>query len=509
MRAILGKISFVILFTVTLFADVKVLVEPPLIYRGGVVNFIMSADGNSIKFPDIKEIDGFPIIGTSSSHSINVINGDITKNISRTYSFKPDRNVTIPKFKIEADGRIYETKELKVKVLEPQASRDGEPFVLEMGVDKDEVYVGEDIDLTVTFKRKIDARVDKLEVGEPKVEDFWVKKVDMIERTSESDYIVEKIHYKLFPQKGGTFHIPKLTALVGVVEAGGMGGGVFDDPFFNSFISNINWKRVYSNSLTIKVNSLPNNLELYGDFKISASVDKKRVHANRPVNLTIRVEGEGNIDDIKKFELNLDSAVIYSDEPIVKSKLVNGVYRGEFTQKISIISDGNFTIPPLELKYFDRANREVRTVSTEPIDIEVIGGATVTQQSKVAEARPFKFKKEVESTPQKVVTEVEESQTQKYLYILVGFITGVLLTVGAFKIIVNLKAKREERDIIKAVKKAKSDKELFNLLLPYTNRSPKIKEALDRLERNIYRGENNKIDKRGIIEELEDILNSL
>jgi len=47
---------------------------------------------------------------------------------------------------------------------------------LEMGVDKDEVYVGEDIDLTVTFKRKIDARVDKLEVGEPKVEDFWGEK---------------------------------------------------------------------------------------------------------------------------------------------------------------------------------------------------------------------------------------------------------------------------------------------------------------------------------------------
>ncbi len=60
----------------------------------------------------------------------------ILPNISRTYSFKPDRNVTIPQFKIEADGRIYETKELKVKVLEPQASRDGEPFVLEMGVDK-------------------------------------------------------------------------------------------------------------------------------------------------------------------------------------------------------------------------------------------------------------------------------------------------------------------------------------------------------------------------------------
>ncbi len=62
-----------------------------------------------------------------------------------------------------------------------------------------------------------------------------------------------------------------------------------------------------------------------------------------------------------------------------------------------------------------RANREVKTVSTEPIDIEVIGGATVTQQSKVAEARPFKFKKGVESTSQKVVTEVRQRAKPKIL----------------------------------------------------------------------------------------------
>ncbi len=136
------------------------------------------------------------------------------------------------------------------------------------------------------------------------------------------------------------------------MEADNFGVGVFDDPFFNSFVSNINWKKIYSNSLTINVRPLPNGLELYGDFKISASVDKKRVHTNKPVNLTIRVEGEGNIDDIKKFELNLDNAVIYSDEPKIKSKLINGKYYGEFTQKIAIIADNNFTIPPFKHKVF-------------------------------------------------------------------------------------------------------------------------------------------------------------
>ena len=503
MKLILGKVFFIVLFTVTIFANVNVSVEPPLIYRGGVVNFIISADGDNIEFPDIKEIAGYPIIGTSSSHSINVINGNITKNISKTYSFKPDKNITIPPFNIKVDNKIYKTKKLNIKVLEPKASRDGEPFVLEMRVDKRDVYIGEDIDLSVIFKRKIDARIDKLEVGEPKVEDFWVKKIDGVEKTSEKDYIVEKIHYKLFPQKAGTFTIPKMTALIGVVEADSFGGGVFNDPFFNSFVSNINWKKIYSDSLTINVKPLPNGLELYGDFKISASVDKRKVYANKPVNLTIKVEGEGNIDDIKKFELNLNSAVIYSDEPKIKSKLINGKYHGEFTQKIAIIADNNFTIPPFKLKYFDKKSKKVKEISTKPIDIEVIGGGTTATQSRIGEVKPFKFKNSlVEPIPQKVVTEIEENKNLKYLYILMGFIAGVLFTLGVFKVKVKLKTKREERDIIKAIKKAKSDKELFNLLLPYAKRSSKVKEALDKLEKNIYQGEKNKIDKQELIWEM-------
>ncbi len=113
MKSILGKILFIILFSVTIFANVNVSVEPPLVYRGGVVNFIISADGDNIEFPEIQEIAGFPVIGTSSSHSINVINGDITKDISKTYSFKPDKNITIPSFSVRVDGKVYKSKRAK------------------------------------------------------------------------------------------------------------------------------------------------------------------------------------------------------------------------------------------------------------------------------------------------------------------------------------------------------------------------------------------------------------
>ncbi len=60
---------------------------------------------------------------------------------------------------------------------------------------------------------------------------------------------------------------------------------------------------------------------------------------------------------------------------------------------------------------------------------------------------------------------------------------------------------KRESDIVKAIKKAKSDRELFNILLPYAKKDKIISNALNRLEENIYKSGKNKID----IEELMEI----
>jgi len=185
MKQILGKIFLILFLTINSFADVTASVNPPAVYKGDIVNFVISADGGDIEFPQIQNIAGYPIIGTSSSQSINIINGNMSKTISKTYSFRPDKSVTIPPLSVKVDNKTYQTQELKVTVTKPSASQNGDPFVIEMKTNKTEAFVGEPIDLTVSFKRKLNARVDKLQLSDPKLEDFWVKKVDKQTQSSE------------------------------------------------------------------------------------------------------------------------------------------------------------------------------------------------------------------------------------------------------------------------------------------------------------------------------------
>ena len=321
MRQILGKILIITLFKIVLFANVEVSVDNMAIYKGDSISFTIKAKGDSVEFPNIYEIKGNPILGTSSSQSTTIINGVVSKNISKTYTFAPKKSLTIPPFEVIVDATKYKTKEIKISVLKPTASSNGSNFILELKIDKKEAYVGEKITLSIIFKRKLNAQADKLQLSEPKLENFWVKKESGVKQSSEGEYIVQKLDYILSPQKEGNYTIEPIVAKIGTIVRRIGRGGIFDDPFFGSFGTDIRWKRIFSNELKIKIKPLPNNLELYGKFKIKASVDKKKVKANKPVNLTIKIKGDGNIDDIKKFNFDIEDSILYSDEP--KIKMVN------------------------------------------------------------------------------------------------------------------------------------------------------------------------------------------
>jgi len=497
MQAILGRL-FLILFTSInlLWADVLVSVHPQAIYEGESANFVISVDGKNIEFPKISKISGFRVIGTSSSQSMSMVNMDITRTTSKTYSFRPTKSITIPSFSVNADGKSYQTEELKLTVLKPVASKNGAPFVLEMKIDHNTVYVGEAIDLNIRFKQKRNARAEEIQLGEPKLENFWIKKRKKVDHNREGNYIVQTLHYQLFPQKSGDYTIKAIQALIG--RANQRGGG-FNTPFFNDpfFGQQLNWQKIYSNDVKITVNALPNGLELYGDFSIKAEVDKQHIQANRPVNLSITVEGEGNIDDVKKFELDFKHAIVYADEPKITAK--------KFTQKIAIIADQNFSVPVLELSYFDKKTKSIKTIKTKKIEVEVNGGNQSITKPSTIEVSP---KNTLQSIPQQIQTETkviieEEDSFTKYLFAFLGFLLGVNLTYGYFKF--GNRKKKIENDMIRAIKKSKNDKALFELLLPYSKDHPFISKALNLLEENLYKGSTHKIDKEELMEAFEEM----
>lgn len=508
MNKTLGKILILtIAVALHLSAGVKATVNAPAVYKGDSVNLTISAEGDKVLFPEIDAIDLNPINGTSSSQSTTIINGDVSRQVSKVYSFTPQKSLTIPPYEVNVDGKTYKTKAIKVSVLKPTASKKGEPFMVEMHVDKKEAYVGESIDLTISFKQKLDAHADKLQLGEPKLENFWVKKEQNVQKSNEGDYIVQTIHYRLFPQKEGNYTINPIEADIGTLTQRRRGIGTFqdsffNDPFFDAFGQRLKWKKIFSNQLNLHIKPLPENLELFGDFEISASVDKKSVHANKPLNLTIMIKGEGNIDDIKKFDLDIDNAIVYADEPKISSQLVNGVYQGEFTQKISIIADSNFTVPSISLKYFDKTSQAVKTIHTKPIEITVVGGGKALSKPTIEVSQKSVVQAPNKSLEKEKVVTYDEKSYIKYLFLLAGILLGGALSY----IFTHLKKQdvKKPHDIIKSIKKAKTDRALFDLLLAYSKKGKVVSDALAKLEENIYKNRQHKIDKDALMDFFEE-----
>ena len=505
MMQTLGKIPklFLILFlTIIASADVKVSVNSETIYQDDVVNFTITADGKDIKFPNLTTIGGQLISGSSQAQSITIINGETTRTISKTYNFIASESFIIPQYVVNIDGTEYQTKELPIRVLKPEASRDGSEFVLEIALDKRVAYVGEPITLSVSFKAKQNARAKKIELDEPRLENFWVKKIEEVKHSTEKSYIIQTLNYKLFPQKSGNYSIPAIKALVGKIVTQRQKRGMFIDPFFSTTRQHLEWQKIYSNNLELKVKPLPNNLELFGNYQIQATVESQQVEANKPINLTISIKGEGNIDDVKKFKLNIDNVLVYADEPNIKTQEVHSIYQGEFIQKIALIGDRDFTIPPLHLEYFDKITKSVKKISTKSIDIKVIQTEkNTTQKSSTIEVNPT----ESMQTPQKIETKViieKEDSYLKYLFLVIGFILGIAL-ISTLNYLKN-RIPHHEPNIIKSIKKAKDDKALFRLLLPYAKESKIIGDTLNQLEENLYKKGTHQIDKEALMEFFEE-----
>ncbi len=522
MKRILGKIVLLWAVTaMTLFAAaVTARLDKNEIFRGDTVNLTITAEGDQVKFPVITKIGGAPVLGTSDAQHTTIINGNVSHSVSRTYTFAPQKTTKIPPFSVDVDGKVFKTDPLTVKVVKPTASKAGAPYVLELKLDKKRVHVGESVRLDLKFKQKRGVKADKVEITPPKLENFWVKEISGAKTSIEGDYIVKTYSYLLFPQKPGDYTIPSVVADVGVrvKRQSGFGGAFddpfFNDPFFNSFVTSIEWKKVFSNEAKLHVDPLPGNLEVYGHFTIKADVDKKEVAAGKPVNLTITIEGEGNIDDIQKFDLDIPDAVVYADEPKITSRLENGKYVGTFTQKIAIVADHDYTIPPISFTWFDSKTQKRVTKKSAPIHIKVKGGGAKATASKPTVLASKSLEKELhEAASSQSSTsetsgkqEAEVSPAEKYLWMAAGAVLGSLLTWFVLTWQRHPKRTSHPKTLSSRIRRAKEDKELYNLLLPYAKEGELIETALRELEENLYKNAAHKIDREKLAAYFEEVL---
>ena len=484
----LGKLLLIFIFVpIMMFANVHASLDKIAVLKGDTATYTISASGNNIEFPRLSNIEGHPVVGTSTSTSINIINGNMKKIKKVSYTFAPKYTFTIPNYSIIVDGKEEQTEPIKIKVIKPTASTSNDDLQLFLKIDKTEAYVGEALKATIVFKYKVGIDIIDIALEDFKIKHFFLKTLDQTKPYEENGFIVLKQSYLLFPQLAGDYTIDKQLINVAIRE----------------YRTNMKrWTKVYSKELNLKIKPLPSNLSIQGDYTISASVDKLQTKANDPINLTLTIKGSGNIDDIEPFKVDIPQAITYSDKPQVQTMLEHNIYKGVFKQKIALISDSNFTIPSLSFSFYSKKDKKIVVKTTKPIDIEVVGSpknpVSNNSQKNIQLSDELKTNSTNTTTPA-MVTSSKLNSTNSYILFFIGVLFGIVATLIVLK--VKNKPTKKQIPIIKQIKKYKNNnKELFKLLLPYKGEDSSIDTILEDLEQNIYKNVNNKIDISKVVE---------
>ncbi len=460
------KVALLLFITVyPLFASLSARVDTSSVELGDVVTFSLDISGQKIKKPEITRLCESDVISTSSQTNMQIINGAMSKSYTLSYKFSPQKSCKIEPFGLEIDGKVEHSEMIEIEVKAPSQSRDAN-FMLTLSSNKEELYVGETFELTLTFKQKNGASALDSKFTQPEFKGFWVRSESQPQKVQDVDYTTTTMVYTLLPQRVGELKISRAQMQIASRD------NRVDS--WGSFMPTIKWKNYFSNELSFSVKPLPLGVTLVGDFKIKLLLEKDEVNANEPLNVAIEVSGDGNLEDIKSFKPYIDRVGVFEEKPLIEGS--------KLSQKITFVAQNDFVIPPFEIKYFDIKTKEIKSISTKEREV------------KVKNAKPKEelvIKTDNEQISKNSAIAISDGYDKSYLFI--AFVVGVFLgtVLMILKPLINFK--RTKKSSIK------EPRTLLAKLLPHKD-DEEVRGVIEKLEQNIYTDKTLEIDKKALKE---------
>ncbi len=401
-------------------------VDDPNAVAGNSVNLILEASGSNINFPDISRIGEYPVENRSTTirSSFKVINGTTTQENIRqlVLTFTPTKEMIIEPFEIEVDGQKLRTEPIKLSLTPNTAPslQSNEMFSLKMDANKKDIYVGETLLLSIYFTESRHADIMDFRGERPDLSQFVVKEIENEKTYRKGDNLVHEFRYLIAPTREGNVTIKPIFAKVAERTR-------VRDNFFGTFLDRPKWDQISSNSLTLRVKPLPSNADLVGDFKLAHELDTTSTKVNKPINLTVTISGEGNLEDFNKLAYDIPGVTVYSDDAKVESRLAGKQMISTYTKKFAFISDSSFTIPGRSFTLFNPKTNKTSELTISSYDITVEGSkpkseptihsASVTDQP--SHTQPEQTKEPARS---------ESTLTNNPLLLAAAFAAGIILT---------------------------------------------------------------------------------
>jgi len=374
--------------------------------------------------PEQIMVDGLEIRRTGTSQRIEMNNLKLTSSAVYDYTVMPLRagRFTIPPQTIRIENNSLRTPALTLNVADSSGRSSGARpgrdtqtagannlVFAELIVPSKTAYVGEIV--PVQIRMGFDPRVRPRLIEPPEItgQGFTAQKLQQSAENTEtiSGRIYEVVTYKtaIAAARAGKFEIGPVKAKAQVMiprrqSAPRMRGrspfdlfdqdDPFSDPFFSNPFSQFGERReveIKSEPVALEVKPLPPNAPpsfsgAIGNFTMTTDAKPKTVQVGDPITVTNTISGRGNFDRVNAPVLE-DERGWHKYPPSSKFKQDDevGLSGTKTFEMVLSPNEKKQGLPLLAFSYFDPVKEQYVTLHSEPIPINVEGGAAVASSA--------------------------------------------------------------------------------------------------------------------------------
>jgi hypothetical protein len=231
-------------------------------------------------------------------------------------------------------------------------------------VDNPTPFVGQQITYRVRFYDRTDVPNPLYEASD--YEGFWRIDKHNNQQTTEqrngTTYKVTIVETALFPTRAGELSIAPAKVLL-------------PETIFRAHVE------LQSNPVMVQARPLPSGAPAdfdgaVGQFTLSASLDRSSAKVGEPIQLTLVVSGNGNVEQLPMPTVSApDGWHVVPNPASYHAEEKNGQVFGSNTYTVSLVAGkaGRAMLSPVALTYFDPAKMAYLTVQTSPITLESTG----------------------------------------------------------------------------------------------------------------------------------------
>ena len=268
-------------------------------------------------------------------------------------------------------------------------------LVLKTEPDKLKVYKGQQILLTYALYTR--TQIENIQVERyPTVPGFIKEEIDIPLLRNQLKFSRAVLNgqefkravlaqYAIFPVKEGKLEIDPFTGKFRIRGSANSQFLLGDDDvmsLFNQFFQGYQSEAFTQASDRVEIQVLPLPAQgrpesfngLVGDFSISSQVDKNLLKAGESLNLKIKVEGKGHVGNLDQLKIKWPEEFEMYEDKAQTNFQKTGYSERTFDFMLVAKKQGTWTLPAVEISFFDPETASYKIQKTQPITITVNEG---------------------------------------------------------------------------------------------------------------------------------------